>query len=212
MPNEIILPVEDPENIELEMEVSAGVTIKAPVDSTLTQGGMAADAKAAGDLIRQNAADIAELEETAEGKLPKPATDGTAGQLLQTNGDGTTAWTTQGTPTAAQVETAVAAWLAAHPEATTTVEDGAVGWAKLDKALKLAAEIIPGTTQKPTFSAAGVIQQIVHEGAGGAAVRTDVFTITSSAITEVRTLSTGQKLTLTTTLATKQTSIVYSES
>ena len=107
MPNEIILPVEDPENIELEMEVSAGVTIKAPVDSTLTQGGMAADAKAAGDLIRQNAAGIAELEETAAGKLPKPATDGTAGQLLQTNGDGTTAWTNQGTPTAAQVETAV---------------------------------------------------------------------------------------------------------
>ena len=66
--------------------------------------------------------------------------------------------------------------------------------------------------EEPTVSAEGVIQQIVHEGAGGAAVRTDVFTITSSAITEVRTLSTGQKLTLTTTLATKQTSIVYSES
>lgn len=199
-------------NPVIELEVSAGVMIKAPVDSTLTQGGMAADAKAAGDAIRQNTADIAALEDEAAGKLPKPATDGTEGQLLKANGDGTTSWTNQGTPTAAQVEAAVATWLTAHPEATTTVEDGAVGWAKLDKALKLAAETIPGTTQKPTFSAAGVIQQIVHEGAGGAAVRTDTFTITSSAITEVRALATGQKLTLTTTLATKQTSIVYSES
>ena len=211
MPNEIILPVEDPETIELEMEVSAGVAIKAPIDSTLTVGGMAADAKAAGDLIRQNATDIETLEETAAGMVPKPAAEGTEGQLLQTNGDGTTSWTTQGTPTAAQVATAVDAWLEDHPEATTTVEDGAVGGAKLAPALKLAAETIPGTTQKPTFNAAGVIQQIVHEGAGGAAVRTDVFTVTSTTITEVRTLATGQKLTLTTTLATKQTSIVYSE-
>ena len=211
MPNEIILPVEDPETIELEMEVEAGVTIKAPIDSTLTMAGVAADAKAAGELIRENAAAIEALEGTAEGKVPKPATEGMAGQLLQTNGDGTTQWTTQGTPTAAQVEAATAAWLAAHPEATTTVQDGAVGWEKLSAAMKLAADTIPGTTQKPTFTTAGVIQQIIHEGAGGAAVRTDVFTVTSTTITEVRTLATGQKLTLTTTLATKQTSIVYSE-
>lgn len=212
MPNEIILSVDDPETIELEMAVAAGTTIKAPIDSTLTKAGMAADAKAAGDLIRGNAAAIEALEGTAEGKVPKPAAEGTAGQLLQTNGDGTTQWTTQGTPTAAQVETAVDAWLEDHPEATTTVQDGAVGWDKLSAAMKLAADTIPGTTQKPTFTAAGVIQQIIHEGAGGAAVRTDVFNVTSAAITEVRTLATGQKLTLTTTLATKQTSIVYSES
>lgn len=75
----------------------------------------------------------------------------------------------------------------------------------------LLADMVPGTTQKPTFSAAGVIQQIVHEGAGGTAVRTDVITRADTAVTETRTLATGQKMTITTNKQTKQTSVVYSD-
>lgn len=69
--------------------------------------------------------------------------NGTAAQLLKTNGDGTTEWTTQGTPTDAQVGTAVSAWLTAHPEATTTVEDGAISRAKLDADLKEKTDAVP---------------------------------------------------------------------
>ena len=75
-------------------------------------------------------------------KLVAPTTAGTNGQLLQTNGDGTTKWTTQGTPTDAQVGTAVSAWLTAHPEATTTVQDGAISRAKLNDDLKAKTDAV----------------------------------------------------------------------
>ena len=69
--------------------------------------------------------------------------NGTAAQLLKTNGDGTTEWTTQGTPTDAQVGTAVSAWLEEHPEATTTVQDGAISRAKLNDDLKAKTDAVP---------------------------------------------------------------------
>ena len=209
---EINIPISDPEEVELGMEGRAGVTIPAPVDPSLTVSGKAADAKAAGDAIRANAAAIETLEAAEEGKVAKPETnpDGTAGQLLRTNGDGTTQWVDQGTPTAEQVGAAVDAWLDDHPEATTTVEDGAIGWDKLHPALKLAAELIPGTTQVPAYNAEGVLHTITHQ-ANGAAVRTDTITRTDEAVTETRVLSTGQRMTITTNRTTKQTSVVYSD-
>lgn len=52
------------------------------------------------------------LDSAVDGKVPKPLTgNGTNGQLLRTNGDGTTAWTTQGAPTDEQVSSAVEDWL-----------------------------------------------------------------------------------------------------
>lgn len=58
-------------------------------------------------------------------------TDGTNGQLLRTKGDGSTEWVDVGLPTDEQTKTAITAWLNAHPEATTTVQDGAITDAKL---------------------------------------------------------------------------------
>ena len=63
---DIDLTIESQATAPVEMEVSAGQVIPAPVDDTLTIRGMAADAKAAGDLIRQNTADIAALQEAVE--------------------------------------------------------------------------------------------------------------------------------------------------
>lgn len=87
-------------------------------------------------------------QEAAGQYIPKPATspDGQEGQLLKTNGDGTTEWTDQGTPTSAQVGTAVSTWLTNHPEATTTVQDGSISEAKLDSALAAKVEKIAENT------------------------------------------------------------------
>ena len=66
----------------------------------------------------------------------KPEVDGESGQLLRSNGDGTTEWVNQGTPTDAQVGDAVSDWLDDHPEATTTVQDGSITKVKLHSDLQ----------------------------------------------------------------------------
>lgn len=73
--------------------------------------------------------------------------DGTDGQLLRTHGDGTTEWVDEGLPTDAQTATAVTAWLNAHPEATTTVQDGAITRAKLDADLQEKTDMVPDLKQ-----------------------------------------------------------------
>lgn len=64
--------------------------------------------------------------------VPYPSPDdlGESGQVLRSTGTGTE-WVTPASPTSSQVDTAVQAWLNNHPEATTTVADGAVTTAKL---------------------------------------------------------------------------------
>ena len=66
-------------------------------------------------------------------KVDKPTTnpDGQAGQVLRSLGDGGTEWASVGQPTDAQTAAAVAAFLTAHPEYTTTVEDGSLTYKKL---------------------------------------------------------------------------------
>lgn len=76
------------------------------------------------------AGDVSQLKDQKVNK-PTDNPNGEAGQTLRTNGDGTTAWATLGLPTDAQTETAVKAWLDAHPEATTTVQDGSLTVNKL---------------------------------------------------------------------------------
>lgn len=56
---------------------------------------------------------------------------GTTGQVLTTLADGHTRWEDPIVPSDAQAEEVITEWLDAHPEATTTVEDGSVTDAKL---------------------------------------------------------------------------------
>lgn len=91
--------------------------------------------------VRTNIGAMSQAE--GDTKLVAPTEAGTAGQLLHLKEDGGTEWTTQGTPTDAQVGTAVSAWLDAHPEATTTVEDGAISRAKLNADLKEKTDAVP---------------------------------------------------------------------
>lgn len=98
-----------------------------PVDDTLTIQGAAADAKKTGD----------EISDLKTEKTPFPVSPfskyGISGQVLRTRGNGTTEWATVGQPTDAQTATAVNAWLDAHPEATTTVQDWSLEYDKLVK-------------------------------------------------------------------------------
>lgn len=79
-------------------------------------------------------------------------TNGTSGQSLRTKGDGTTEWADVGLPTDAQTAQAVSDWLDAHPEATTTVQDGSLTEAKFSNALKLK---IKGYVTPQMFGAVG---------------------------------------------------------
>ena len=77
--------------------------------------------------------------------------------------------------------------------------------------ITLDEENIPGTTQIITFDAEGNVSQIVHNTTGtSTAVRTDVFTFGTNTITEVRTLNTGESLTIVTNLTTLETTVTYS--
>lgn len=99
--------------------------------TAITAFNQAADQKAQDtiDSIPDNYTTLAwDVSALKKDKVSKPAIDpnGTSGQLLRTNGDGTTTWTDQGTPTDAQAAEAISAWLDEHPEATTTVQDGSL--------------------------------------------------------------------------------------
>lgn len=67
-----------------------------------------------------------------ENNTPDP---GESGQLLRSKGDGSTEWSNVGLPTDEQTAQAVSDWLDAHPEATTTVQDGSITEAKLNPSL-----------------------------------------------------------------------------
>ena len=74
--------------------------------------------------------------------------------------------------------------------------------------LKLLCDEIPNTTQTYVFND-GKVSQINHINSGNA-IRTDAFSYGQNQITEVRTLNTGESLTIQTNLTTLETVITYS--
>ena len=73
----------------------------------------------------------------------------------------------------------------------------------------LEAEDIRGTTKVITFDEDDNLQSIVHTNIRGNVVRTDTFTFDSEVITEVRTLPTGESLTIVTNTDTLITTTTY---
>ena len=80
--------------------------------------------------------------------------------------------------------------------------------AELKSAFALFQENIPGTVQTIAFDSAGNIQSVTHKE-NNVVVRTDVFTFASSTITEVRTLASGESLTIVTNTETLETTTTY---
>ena len=85
-----------------------------------------------------------------------------------------------------------------------------IGAADEVKAL-LTADDIPDTVQEITFDSSGNVAQITHKKRTDTSVtvRTDVFTFSSGTITEARTLSSGESLTIVTNTDTLATTLTY---
>jgi len=76
-----------------------------------------------------------------------------------------------------------------------------------DKYTILQNDEVPNTIQAYTFDN-GKVSQVVHSR-NSVAVRTDAFTYGTGTITEVRTLNTGESLTIVTNLTTLETTVTY---
>lgn len=101
---------------------------------------------------------MSETNEKIDRKVNVPLTNNTPdygndGQLLRTRGNGFTEWTDVGLPTDEQTAQAVSDWLDAHPEATTTVQDGSITEVKLSDNLK--NKVLNGYVVPEMFGAAG---------------------------------------------------------
>lgn len=99
----------------------------AVIDATLTQEGAAADAKSTGEALSK-------LESDLTHKIDKPQTSDTNKFPRANNGN--VEWVEYGLPTNEQTASAVTNWLDTHPEATTTVLDGSIGFDKFTDALQ----------------------------------------------------------------------------
>lgn len=89
-------------------------------------------------LLSSTLTSVSEMAVSIQDKVAKPqeSPNGINGQLLKTNGDGTTTWVNPAKPSDEQIGNAVSEWLGDHPEATTTVADGSITAEKLDASLR----------------------------------------------------------------------------
>lgn len=78
----------------------------------------------------------------------------------------------------------------------------------LKSANSLHDDEIDNTVQTITFTSDGSVQKIEHKR-NNVIIRTDTFTFAANMITEVRTLNTGETLTIATNLTTLETTVTY---
>ena len=89
----------------------------------------------------------------------------------------------------------------------TVVADSSLAYVT-QRNMLLLVESLQDATLTPTLDGNGNITGVTHT-VNGVTVRTDTITITSTTATEVRVLSTGERLTITTNLSTKVSTLVY---
>lgn len=112
--------------------------LKNIIDPTLSLSGKAADAAKVGEAVNAEATRAKRVEEEIakrigqlkEEKIDNPSSNDD-GKIARAKAGGVE-WVDVGQPTDAQTESAVTKWLNKHPEATTTVQDGAITKNKID--------------------------------------------------------------------------------
>ena len=117
---------------------TAGENIQKAIDPTLSLSGKAADAAKVGEAVnaeatRAKAAEKANAKGVSQlkgNKIDKP-TAPDDGKIPRAKG-GDVEWVEVGQPTDEQTNSAVTKWLDEHPEATTTVQDGAITEQKIN--------------------------------------------------------------------------------
>ena len=124
-----------------EAEGTEGQFLKNAADGATAWGDVTAEEVKVSE--NQNLDEVLAEKADAADVIQKPAVDGTEGQHLEIDANGDPVWLNPGTPTDTQVGDAVAAWLTAHPEATTTVQDGTITRAKLDADLQEKTDAVP---------------------------------------------------------------------
>ena len=87
-------------------------------------------------ILKEMCEKLPEMYDDITQKLNKPAEDGNIGEFLMNIGNGKTKWENIDTHFIPIITEAVNDWLNAHPEATTTVLDGAISESKLNTTLK----------------------------------------------------------------------------
>ena len=103
-------------------------------------------------------------------------------------------------------------WTAAHwtqrivGEEITDIKEDVTD---LKSAILLQEETIPDTTQTISFDSSGNVSSIVHKDGSNNTIRSDAFTFGTNTITEVRTLYTGETLTIVTNTTTLVTTVTY---
>lgn len=129
----------------------------------------------------------------------------TAAGTSENNAAGSATAAAGSATSASQSATAAQAVLDSIPEDYSALSSDVTD---LKSAITLQEETIPGTTQTITFDSDGNVQRITHM-ADSTVVRTDVFTFAASTITEVRTLASGESLTIVTNTETLETTTTY---
>ena len=116
-------------------------------------------------VIRELATEYPTIVEDVNSKLSKPIInpDGTLNYVLVSNGNGTTRWEDPTVMYVPEIYDAVNQWLTAHPEATTTVQDGSITQAKLNSVLQNNLRSIP-FSYNPVLSGRVEIWKNVPEG------------------------------------------------
>ena len=79
----------------------------------------------------------------------------------------------------------------------------------LKSVILLQEETIPDTTQTISSDSSGNVSSIIHKDGSNNAIRSDAFTFGTNTITEVRTLYTGETLTIVTNTITLVTTVTY---
>ena len=152
------------------------------VDSSLTQQGKAADAKATGDALKANIAPAYDASSTYA-----------VGEYVMYNN------------ALYRCTTAIAtaeAWTAEHWTAAQIGDD----LADCSRQINHFDDNLPGTVQTVNFGADGKPSSVVHTK-NGATVRTDAYTWGDGTVTETRTTADGSYITMVTDLSTLVTTI-----